>query len=199
MTKRRNTRKQQNGGGYSFGRAISPETPYAQEVIGGPRLTPDCLESTRPGLVNSASGNQGLPGFGSTMKGGRYTFDLTQGPINDIGSAGPSGGLAVVSRIGCEGGIYNTSPPGAASNPSVLQNGGVGGVDSASYIAPTAGYSNKASEWVSSSGSPSLLQTPYDARAMNPACLKTGGRRRQRKSRKSRRSSKNRKSRKSRK
>lgn len=202
MVKRRNTCKQrrtrkQRGGGYSFGQAVAPEAPYAQEVIAGPRLTPDCLAATRPGLAGPISGSGGLPGFaGGAMKGGRYTFDLAQGPINGIGAAGPSGGLAAVSRIGCEGGLYNTSPPGAAANPSVLQNGGVGGVDSASYIAPTAGYSNKASEWVGSTGSPSLLQTPYDARAMNPACLKTGGRRRYRKSRKSNKKRKSRKSRK---
>jgi hypothetical protein len=58
----------------------------------------------------------------------------------------------------------------------------VGGIDSAFYRAPTAGYGNQASTWVSSSGSPSLLQTPYDARAMNPACLTTGGGRRRSKS-----------------
>lgn len=203
MVKRRTTRKRstrkQRGGGYSFGQAVAPEAPYAQEVIGGPRLIPDCLQATRPGLAGPISGSGGLPGFaGGAMKGGRYTVDVGQGPVNGIGAAGPSGGLAVISRIGCEGGLYNTAPPGALPNPSVLktQNGGVGGVDSASYIAPTAGYSNKASDWVGSTGSPSLLQTPYDARAMNPACLKTGGRRKVRKSRKTKKSRKSRKSRK---
>ena len=213
MAKRKNMRKTQKGAGYSFGQAIAPEAPYAQEVIGGPKLTPDCLDAVRPGLASTLPGTGGLPGFAGgarnlansegiaqaigspLMNGGRYTYDVGAGPLT--GSAGPSmGSYPVVSRIGCEGGLVNTSPPGAEANPKVLQNGGVGGVDSAYYTAPTAGYSNGASAWVGSTGSPSLLQIPYDARIANPACNKTGGgkKRRNRKTRKS-----NRKSRKSRK
>ena len=213
MVKRRNMRKTQRGAGYSFGQAIAPEAPYAQEVIGGPKLIPDCLAATRPGLVSTLPGTGGLPGFAGgarnltgsdgiaqaigapMMNGGRYTYDVGAGPLT--GSAGPAmGSYPIVSRIGCEGGLVNTSPPGAEANPKVLQNGGVGGVDSAYYTAPTAGYSNGASGWVGSTGSPSLLQIPYDARIANPACNKTGGgkKRRNRKTRKS-----NRKTRKSRK
>lgn len=213
MAKRKNMRKTQKGAGYSFGQAIAPEAPYAQEVIGGPKLTPDCLDAVRPGLASTLPGTGGLPGFAGgarnlansegiaqaigspLMNGGRYTYDVGAGPLT--GSAGPAmGSYPVVSRIGCEGGLVNTSPPGAEANPKVLQNGGVGGVDSAYYTAPTAGYSNGASAWVGSTGSPSLLQIPYDARIANPACNKTGGgkKRRNRKTRKS-----NRKSRKSRK
>ena len=215
-TRRRNTRRRkqrQQGSGYTFGSAISPEAPYAQEVIGGPRLTPDCFAATRPGLVSSTiTGSGGLPGFAGGMRqnlgsesiqkalgaplmnGGRYTVDVGQGPLTS--SAGPGmGGYPIINRIGCEGGIVTSTPPGITANPTPFltgQNGGVGGVDSASYIAPTAGYTNTPSTWVSSSGSPSLLQTPYDARSMNPACIKTGGRRSRRKHRKSRRSLKNR-------
>ena len=66
--------------------------------------------------------------------------------------------------------------------------GGAGlGEGSLLYTAPTAGYDNRPSDWVSSAGSPSLLQIPYEARTMNGACMKTGGgRRSRRKSRKSR-------------
>ena len=205
LKKGRKGRRSTRGGGYSFGAAVADGAPYASEVIGGPKLTPDCLEATRPGLATSSPG--GLPGFaggqrmnmnlgepGAPLKGGRYTFDLT----DPLATSGPSlGSYPIVSRIGCEGGLVNTSPPGALPNPTPLQqNGGVGGVDSASYIAPTAGYDNKPSTWVDSVGAPVLLQQPFDARAMNPACLKTGGRRKRshRKSRKSRKS--NRKSRK---
>lgn len=197
-------RKTQKGAGYTFGQAVAPEAPYAQEVIGGPKLTPDCLAATRPGLASTLPGTGGLPGFAGgsrnnlssdsiaqaigspLMNGGRYTVDVGAGPLT--GSAGPSmGGYPVISRIGCEGGLVNTAPPGAQANPTPLQSGGVGGVDSAYYTAPTAGYTNRASEWVGSTGSPSLLQIPYDARIANPACNKTGGgkRRRYRKSRKS--------------
>ena len=195
MVKKRTHRKRTTkGGGYTFGSAVAPEAPYAQEVIGGPKLIPDCLEATRPGLVGPIQGTGGLPGFAGGMRGGRYTFDLSTGPVNGIGSAGPSGGLAEVSRIQCEGGLVNTSPPGAQANPTVLKGGAGLGEGSLLYTAPTAGYDNKPSEWVSSAGSPSLLQIPYEARTMNPACLKTGGRRKNRRSRKSKKSRKNRKS-----
>jgi hypothetical protein len=120
------------------------------------------------------------------MKGGRYTADLGAGILAD--AAGPGfAGYPVISRIGCEGGLVNTSPPGALANPTPLL---AGGANDASYIAPTAGYSNGPSTFVDSVGAPVLLQQPYDARIMNPACLKTGGSRR-------RRSSKGRKLRKS--
>jgi len=219
MNKNRKTYRKRNtrGGGYTFGAAVAPEAPYAQEVIGGPKLIPDCLEATRPGLAGPVQGTGGLPGFtggslnGSqqlaemlkrkSMNGGRYTFDLSTGPVNGIGSAGPSGGLAEVSRIQCEGGLVNTSPPGAMANPTPLKGGAGLGEGALLYTAPTAGYDNKPSEWVSSAGSPSLLQIPYEARTMNPACLKTGGgKRRYHKSRKSRKTNtrKNRKSRKNR-
>jgi len=214
MVKHRSRRRNQRGSGYSFGAAVAPETPYAQTVIGGPNLTPDCLAATRPGLAGPMQGTGGLPGFAggmrtnlgsagivqslerpmqgaNVMNGGRYTVDVGAGAI--AGSAGPTmGSYPVISRIGCEGGLVNTSPTGALANPTpLLQNGGVGGVDSAFYTAPTAGYSNRASDFVDSVGGPVLLQQPYDAGIMNPACLKTGGSRRRnyrRKSKKSRRS-----------
>lgn len=55
------------------------------------------------------------------------------------------------------------------------QAGGVGGVASMFYNAPTAGYTNVADSSVS--GNPFLVQTPYEARTLNQACVKTGGRR----------------------
>jgi len=232
-TKMRRTKgkKSQRGGGYSFsGHAVAPEAPYANTVVGGTPLTPDCLAASRPGMVGPVQGSGGLPGFAGggnnsgilyngllnkkggvrmplgsegpgapVMRGGRYTVDVGAGPMT--GSAGPGlGGYAAISRIGCEGGLVNTSPPGALANPMPLQSGGVGGVDSAFYTAPTAGYGNRASDYVDSVGAPVLTQQPYDARIANPACNKTGGSRRVKKSKKSkrggrktRRSNKNRK------
>ena len=200
----RRSKKSRNmkGGAYSFGHAVAPEAPYAQEVLGGTKLTPDCLDATRPGLTTANPG--GLPGFaggGSTslanklLYGGRYTFDLGAGPINGIGSAGASAGMAVVNRIGCEGGLVDTSPPGAHANPIVLQGGAMD--TNQAYIAPTAGYTNTSSSFVDSVGAPILLQQPYDARIMNPACLKTGGSRRSKRSRQSRKSLSRKKNRKS--
>lgn len=130
-----------------------------------------------------------IKSFYGGQRGGRYTLD--------VGSAvGGPNVFVPVSRIGCEGGIVNTAPPGALPNPTPMrggakrsgakrsgakrghkrsrkQSGGVGGIDSAAYYAPTAGYGNQPSTWVSSTGTPSMLQIPYDARAANPACLKT--------------------------
>jgi hypothetical protein len=51
--------------------------------------------------------------------------------------------------------------------------GGGLGTDSAAYYAPTAGFDNKPSSWLNSVGAPVQLQIPYDAKAWNPACLKT--------------------------
>lgn len=55
-----------------------------------------------------------------------------------------------------------------------------GGTGSPFLTSPTAGYDNKPSTWLDSVGAPVQLQLPYDARIANPACLKTGGRRKSR-------------------
>jgi hypothetical protein len=87
-----------------------------------------------------------------------------------------------VVRIPCE----SSSTTANALN----MRGGAGGLGGTpAYYAPTAGYTNSASSWVGATGAPSLVQTPYEARAMNQACLKTGGGRRRRASRKTRRGS----------
>lgn len=52
-----------------------------------------------------------------------------------------------------------------------------GGTGSPYLTSPTAGYDNKPSTWTDSVGAPVQLQIPYDARIMNPACIKTGGKR----------------------
>ncbi len=128
----------------------------------------------------------------AAQSGGRYTMDLG-------GAVLGTNVFTPVTRIACEGSTPNPLNPGPhtpSTQPPLLrgggarrrrQSGGVGGVDSAAYYAPTAGYTNEASKWVSSTGTPSLLQTPYDARAMNPACLKTAGGGRRKRSRYTRR------------
>jgi len=204
----RKTRRHRQRGGdtasYSFGSAVAPGAPYASEVI----AKPGCMAVPRFGEIPNYQppGMGGLPGFGGggrrrkrnvfrnfmnatrklskkIFRGGRYTVDVgaTTGGPNPI---------VPVQRIACEGGMVNTAPPGAAPNPTPMrggkrrrQHGGVGGVDSAYYSAPTAGYTNQPSTWVSSTGTPSLLQIPVEARAMNPACIKTGGGRKQRRTR----------------
>jgi len=213
---KRKYRKQRGGdsASYGFGPAVSPGAPYASEVI----AREACLAATRPGtLVNYSAGSGGLPGLtgggtrskrkqrsgkrfslknlmksarsffagrrGKKQRGGRWTANV------GATTSGPNP-FVPVSRIACEGGMVNTSPPGAApATMSFKQMGGVGGVASPYYSASTAGYGNTASTWVSSTGTPSLLQTPYEARTMNPACLKTGGGKRRNKKKNSRKRS----------
>jgi len=104
------------------------------------------------------------------QRGGRYSFDLSQ-PVP--GAAAPwAGGIPPVIKIPCESSLTTANP--------LNQRGGVGGVDSAFYASPTAGYTNVPSSWVGSTGTPSLLQTPYDARTTPPVCMKTGGGKRNR-------------------
>ena len=206
-------RRRQSGGdsaAYTFGQAVAPGAPYASTVI----PTSACMATPRPGeLVGYSAGSGGLPGFagggrrrrrgGLCKRGGRRaTRRRQQGGGYGTDVAAVTGGpnpFAPIYRTGCEGGSINTLPPSIQATQRGgrrrKQSGGVGGIDSAFYRAPTAGYGNQASTWVSSSGSPSLLQTPYEARAMNPACLTTGGgRRRSTKRRNTKRKSTRRKS-----
>ena len=69
------------------------------------------------------------------------------------------------------------SPLGALSSANfpVVR---VGDADSMRYYAPTAGYTNDFMTFKAPSPVPGLtIQTPYDAKAFNQACVKTGGRR----------------------
>jgi hypothetical protein len=203
--RKRSGRKGQRGGAtpyYSFGSAVAPGAPYAAkvEVHDTPNVTrPGFLTSTNAGTggLPGFTGGGRRRGRGTrrrAQRGGRYTVDLAGG----VGSTGPNV-FAPVSRIACEGGYVNPLNPGPhtgssqpplrgggkrsghkrsgykRSGPTRKQKGGVGGIDSAAYYAPTAGYGNTPSTWVSSTGTPSMLQTPYAAGAMTPACLKTGG------------------------
>jgi len=191
------TRKTRGGGlgqSYTFNPA-----PLINGVDTGLSFKPEssCMASVRPGtIVGDVGGAGGLPGMGGgrrrtrnknkkgsrmrRQRGGRYSFDL--GSPSLIGAGPPWGaGIPQVMSIPCES---------ARSNPLNLQSGGVGGVDSAFYIAPTAGYTNNPSTWLASTGAPVQIQTPYAAGMMNPACLKTGGARRRRSKSKSKKNSK---------
>jgi hypothetical protein len=132
-------------------------------------------------------------GRGRKQQGGRYSFDLTDS--STFGGTPYTSGIPQVMKIAPEGPIHNPLNP--------VQMGGVQTLGGAAYFAPTAGYSNTPSTWVGATGAPSLLQTPYDARSYNPACLKTGGGRRKAtrrgKGRKGRKVTKRRKGRKGRK
>jgi hypothetical protein len=67
----------------------------------------------------------------------------------------------------------------------------VGDFDSMRYYAPTAGYRNDFMTFRAPSPVPGLtIQTPYDARAFNQACIKTGGSRKNKSKSKSKSKSK---------
>ena len=210
MAKKNNLRRtrKQNGGGWAFtGATIDGVNNYGQvnTPIG------DCRAVSPPGFISPPYPQKGLPGLSGggkrrTMKGGRYGFDLAN-PVP--GAAAPwAGGIPPVQRIACEGSTPNplnpgphtpsTAPPAPSGNSFLTfplsggrrkrrQGGGGLGTDNLAYYAPTAGYDNQASRWVDSVGAPVLLQKPYDAQAWNPACVKTGGKRKN--SRRNRRSS----------
>lgn len=188
MRKTRNHR----GGGLGQSYTFNP-TPLVAGADTGISFKPEssCMASMRPGtIVGAPLGNGGLPGMGGggrrrrgtrgrkgkkqgtrrrRQKGGRYSFDLSTS--STFGGTPWGSGIPQVMSIPCES---------ARSNPLNLQAGGVGGIDSAFYVAPTAGYTNNPSTWVGAAGAPVQIQTPYDAGAMNQACLKTGGGRRKR-------------------
>jgi hypothetical protein len=140
---------------------------------------PSCGGVARPGMLGNVN-SEGLPGMSGgkrrrrSMKGGRYTVNLEGAPI----ITGPQGGLADVSRIGCE---LGNSP----TKSTLPMTGG------AEALAPnypyafeekTAGYTNKPSDFVTAAGSPIMLQIPEGGRA-GPSCAMQGGRRRSRKHR----------------
>lgn len=189
-TKKRGTRRRGRGssrqrgggagiGGYTFGGPITPGAPVGNTAEVLPMDS--CQAATRFGLVSQSTGaGTGLPGMRGgkrrgrgtkrrVQRGGRYGFDLSA----PVAPAAPwAGGIPQVMRIPCEA---------ARPNPLNAQAGGApGGTGSPYMTAQTAGYTNTASPWVGSTGAPSLIQTPYAAGTMNPACLKTGGGKRRR-------------------
>jgi hypothetical protein len=117
----------------------------------------------------------GLPGVTSLMrggrtrsmrhKGGRYTTDIGIGGVQGSNGVGITpGGM----RIPCEGPI---------SNSLNKMYGGmfVGDSNNRAYYAPTAGYRNDFGPLGGSVNPGVMTVTPYDARASNQACTKTGG------------------------
>jgi hypothetical protein len=181
------SRRVQRAGGlghtYSFGGPVGGAgypIGNTAEVIPGS----SCLAATRPGLAVLPTTGLGLPGMsgggrrGRTQRGGRYTVDVGAG---QLAPATPFlGGYPVISRIPCEGSTPNPLNPGPHTPSTQPPIRGGGGTGTPFLEVPTAGYTNQPSTWVGSTGAPSLLQIPVDARTMSSACLKTGGGRRRR-------------------
>jgi hypothetical protein len=142
--------------------------------------------------------------------GGRYGFFPGMGPLNPINGVGTTPGPfgRIPCEIGtynplnpnpgdiqrlstapltppfvsgklAGGGLpAGTSLAASSANFPVVR---VGAVDSMRYYAPTAGYRNDFMTFQAPSPVPGLtIQTPYDAKAFNQACIKTGGSRKNR-------------------
>uniref|UniRef100_A0A6C0IIH5 Uncharacterized protein n=1 Tax=viral metagenome TaxID=1070528 RepID=A0A6C0IIH5_9ZZZZ len=126
--------------------------------------------------------------------GGRY--EVSPGFLDPNQAIGASS-YAPVNSIACERGYANPmnqhmsggqltgAPIDASSSHFPVVH--VGQASAMAYHAPTAGYRNDFQAMPATSAVGGLmLQTPYDARSFNQACLKTGGSRRKRSTRKSR-------------
>ena len=161
---RKNCLRNQAGGNLGANYAVVPTSLVpANPSLGAARIDPisSCVAQTPPSAMTPPPA-VGLPGF---QRGGRYGFDMAS-PIVAAGAGlGMSGYPEVVSLGGCEG------------VPPRQQGGNPGGVGSPYTIAPTAGYGNVPSPWVSAVGAPVEIQVPYNARASTCG----GARRRHRK------------------
>ncbi len=144
------------------------------------------------------------------QKGGRYGFFPGMGPLNPVNGVGttpaPFGRIPcevgtynplnpdpngiqtmstapltppfVTGKLAGGGLPAGTSYAASSANFPVVQ---VGQADSMRYYAPTAGYRNDFMTFRAPSAVPGLtIQTPYDAKAFNQACIKTGGSRKNR-------------------
>lgn len=90
---------------------------------------------------------------------------MSTAPLTPPFVTGRLAGGAAPTTVGSSG--YS-----AANFPTVQ----VGQADSMRYYAPTAGYRNDFMTFQAPSPVPGLtIQTPYDAKAFNQACIKTGG------------------------
>lgn len=152
-----------------------------QRHNGGTVLHPAYVENygvSAPGVVPVATPAVPTPSSAApTQKGGRY--EVTPGFYNSAAIGASS--YAPIGRIPCEASA--TAVPtrgGKRSSRRRRTRGGVnmGEVGSMAYNAPTAGYRNDFEAFSAGSAVPGLmLQVPYDARAGNPACATTGGKR----------------------
>lgn len=149
---------QQKGGRYGFFPGMGPLNP-----INGVGTTPTPFGRIpcEVGTYNPLNPN---PGNIQLMSTAPLTPPYVTGRL--------AGGGPAPTNVGSSG--YS-----AANFPTVQ----VGQADSMRYYAPTAGYRNDFMTFRAPSPVPGLtIQTPYDAKAFNQACIKTGGSRKNRRS-----------------
>lgn len=186
-----------------------PSAPaMAQPPMGQPMGQPPMGPAMGPAMAQPPMGPaMGQPPMGPPMgpqKGGRYA--VMPGFLDSTSAIGASS-YAPVSRIPCEAGVPNPLNPlynattaipmqsgGSSMSPAPYVSGSgagfsaanfpqvqVGAADSMRYNAPTAGYRNDFEAFPTNSSVGGLMiNTPYDAKAFNSSCMKTGGGRRRR-------------------
>ena len=111
------------------------------------------------------------------QKGGRYESNV--GASAFLGVAGSDIGtkFAGAHPIACERGSTNSLNMGTGytMHGGAVPTVTVGAADSMRYNAPTAGYGHGFETLPGSAVGGLMINTPYDARAFNSACTKTGG------------------------
>jgi hypothetical protein len=142
--------------------------------------------TSEPVPIGAALSQGGYPEVQKLGCQGTITNPLNQGPHTGSNPTGPNS----VNQWALGASIANKMSGGGNGVPTGVQNpvgvgspyldlkaipGTPGGTGSPFLTSPTAGYDNKPSTWTDSVGAPVQLQIPYNARIMNPACIKTGG------------------------
>lgn len=147
------------------------------------------------GPLNAVSGIGTSPAPFGRIPCERGTFDALNanpGNVQGLTTAPPLPPYVTSNAPRMQGGATLMGAPTqvgssgfSAANFPVVR---VGDADSMRYYAPTAGYRNDFMTFRAPSAVPGLtIQTPYDARAFNQACIKTGGGKRNTRKRKTHR------------
>ena len=166
-------------GGMSGGKRRVRRTRGGYKLEVAPFMESDVAASAPVATAEVQAVAQPIAQGAVPQKGGRY--EVNPGFLLDGGSDMGARSYAPIAPIACERGYENSM--------NMRGGGSLGGASLAHY-APTAGYGPQFEASVGSLGG-MMINQPYDARAMNPACVKTGGRRSYRKrSHKSKRSRK---------
>ncbi len=141
--------------------------------------------TSEPVPIGAALSQGGYPEVQKLGCQGTITNPLNQGPHTGSNPTGPNSvnqwalGASIANKMSGGGGVPTgvQNPVGTGSPYLDLKAipGTPGGTGSPFLTSPTAGYDNKPSTWTDSVGAPVQLQIPYNARIMNPACIKTGG------------------------
>jgi len=199
MSSRSSCKRNQHGGGlgssYEFkvpSFAPSVQNPIAMHTVsscGTVPITP--LTNTGPKGLPGMSGGRRKGKSRKVQRGGRYGFGVADG----IGGTPWGTGIASAVHIPCEAsrqphvssdadGLLNTRGQlwdGPVGKAGVIQNGGALSLGSPFLNVPTARYTvNTDPPIVSAAGTNLAINRPLNWQNMNPACLKTGGSRKNR-------------------